>query len=171
VRPAATHRSLPAAGSSGQPGRARRFRLVAFDARESNLVAGDTNGRFDIFVFDRQTQTTERVSRSSAGAEGNNDSLGPSISADGRVVAFTSVADHLVVGDGSFDTDIFVHDRQTHTTVRSSVRTGGTETGVELGSLNAPLSADGRVVAFESEGALVAEDGGVPVDVFVHEQP
>ena len=94
-----------------------------------------------------------------------------SISADGRVVAFTSVADNLVVGDGSFDTDILVHDRQTHTTVQSSVRTDGTETGFELGSLNAPLSADGQVVAFESEGALVAEDG-FPVDVFVHdEQP
>jgi Tol biopolymer transport system component len=95
-----------------------------------------------------------------------------SISADGRLVAFTSDADNLVAGDGNFDTDIFVHDRQTQSTVRSSVRSDGTETGFELGSLNAALSADGQVVAFESEGALVAEDGGFPVDVFVHaEQP
>jgi Tol biopolymer transport system component len=95
-----------------------------------------------------------------------------SISADGRLVAFTSVADNLVVGDGNLDTDIFVHDRQTQSTVRSSMRSDGTETGFELGSLNAALSADGQVVAFESEGALVAEDGGFPVDVFVHdEQP
>jgi Tol biopolymer transport system component len=157
---------------SGSPALSADGRLVAFNSRESNLVAGDTNDRFDIFVFDRQTQTTERVSLSSAGLEGNNDSLGPSISADGRVVAFTSDADNLVVGDGNFDTDIFVHDRQTQTTVRSSVRSDGTETGFELGSLNAALSADGQVVAFESEGALVAEDGGFPVDVFVHdEQP
>ena len=95
-----------------------------------------------------------------------------SMSGDGRLVAFTSDADNLVVGDGNFDTDIFVHDRPTQTTVRASVRSDGTETGVELGSLNAALSADGQVVAFESEGALVAEDGGFPVDVFVHdEQP
>jgi WD40-like Beta Propeller Repeat len=60
-----------------------------------------------------------------------------SISADGRLVAFTSDADNLVAGDGNFDTDIFVHDRQTQTTVRASVRSDGTETGFELGSLNA----------------------------------
>jgi Tol biopolymer transport system component len=147
-------------------------RLVAFDSWESNLVPGDTNGRFDVFVFDRQTQTTERVSLTSAGVEGNNDSTGPSISADGRLVAFTSDADNLVAGDGNFDLDVFVHDRQTHTTVRASVATDGTETGFELGSLNAALSADGQVVAFESEGALVPEDSGFPVDVYVHdEQP
>jgi Tol biopolymer transport system component len=104
--------------------------------------------------------------------EGNNDSIGPSISADGRLVAFTFDADNLVAGDGNFDLDIFVHDRQTQTTVRSSVATDGTETGFELGSLNAALSADRQVVAFESEGALVPEDNGFSVDVFVHdEQP
>ena len=147
-------------------------RLVAFDSWESNLVPGDTNGRFDVFVFDRQAQTTERVSLSSAGVEGNNDSIDPSISADGRLVAFTSDADNLVAGDGNFDLDVFVHDRQAQTTVRASVRSDGTETGFELGSLNAALSADGQVVAFESEGALVPEDSGFPVDVFVHdEQP
>jgi Tol biopolymer transport system component len=145
---------------------------VAFDSWESNLVPGDTNGRFDVFVFDRQAQTTERVSLSSAGVEGNNDSIDPSISADGRLVAFTSDADNLVAGDGNFDLDVFVHDRQAQTTVRASVRSDGTETGFELGSLNAALSADGQVVAFESEGALVPEDSGFPVDVFVHdEQP
>jgi Tol biopolymer transport system component len=104
--------------------------------------------------------------------EGNNDSIGPSISADGRLVAFTFDADNLVAGDGNFDLDIFVHDRQTQTTVRSSVATDGTESGFELGSLNAALSADRQVVAFESEGALAPEDDGFPVDVFVHdEQP
>ena len=75
-----------------------------------------------------------------------------SISADGRLVAFTSDADNLVAGDGNFDTDIFVHDRPTQTTVRAGVRSDGTETGVELGSENASLSAEGQVVTFESEG-------------------
>jgi Tol biopolymer transport system component len=91
---------------------------------------------------------------------------------DGRFVAFTSLAENLVPGDGNFDADVFVHDRVTHTTVRASVRTDGTETGFELGSANPSLSTDGQVVAFESEGALVPQDTGVPVDVFVHdEQP
>jgi len=87
-------------------------------------------------------------------------------------VAFTSDADNLVAGDGNFDLDVFVHDRQTAATVRASVRADGTETGFELGSLNAALSADGQVVAFESEGVLAPEDSGFPLDVFVHdEQP
>jgi Tol biopolymer transport system component len=127
-------------------------RFVAFWSFASNLVPGHTNGRFDVFVFDRQTQTTARVSRSSAGTEGNNDSTGPSISADGRLVAFTSDADNLVAGDGNFDLDVFVHDRQTAATVRASVRADGTETGFELGSLNAALSADGQVVRLRIGG-------------------
>jgi Tol biopolymer transport system component len=93
---------------SGSPSLSADGRLVALHSRESNLVPGDTNGRFDVFVFDRQTQTTERVSVTSAGTEGNNDSTGPSISADGRFVAFTSDADNLVAGDGNFDVDVFV---------------------------------------------------------------
>jgi WD40-like Beta Propeller Repeat len=149
-------------------------RFVAFWSLASTLVPGDTNGTTDVFVHDRQAGTTEQVSvdsrerQSSGGDQGGtfDTNFGrPAISPDGRFVAFTSDADNLVVGDGNFDTDIFVRDRQTQTTVRSSMRSDGTETGVELGSLNASLSADGQVVAFESEGALVAEDGGFPVDV------
>jgi Tol biopolymer transport system component len=137
---------------SGGPSLSADGRLVAFHSWESNLVPGDTNDRFDVFVLDRVSGTMERVSVTSAGTEGNNDSTGPSISADGRVVAFTSDADSLVPGDGNFDTDVFVRDRQAQTTVRASVATDGTETGFELGSGNASLSADDQVVAFESEG-------------------
>jgi Tol biopolymer transport system component len=156
-------------------------RFVAFSSFASNLVPGDTNGTTDVLVHDRQSGTTERVSvdsreRQSVGGDQDgalDTNFGrPSISADGRLVAFTSDAENLVAGDGNFDLDVFVHDRQTQTTVRSSVRTDGTETGFELGSFNAALSADGQVVAFESEGALVPEDSESPVDVFVHdEQP
>jgi Tol biopolymer transport system component len=157
---------------SGAPSLSADGRLVAFQSWESNLVPGDTNGRFDVFVLDRVSGTVERVSVSSAGTEGNNDSTGPSISADGRVVAFTSDADNLVAGDGNFDVDVFVRDRQAQTTVRASVASDGTETGFELGSGNASLSGDGQAVAFQSEGALVPEDSGFPVDIFVHdEQP
>jgi Tol biopolymer transport system component len=147
-------------------------RFVACQSWDGGLVPGDTNDRFDIFVFDRTTGVYERVSVDSAGVEGNNDSLGPAMTPDGRFVAFTSDADNLVAGDGNFDVDVFVHDRVTHTTIRASVRTDGTETGFELGSGNASLSTDGQVVAFDSEGTLVPQDTGFPVDVFVHdEQP
>jgi len=74
-------------------------RLVAFSSQAANLVAGDTNDVVDIFVHDRQTGTTERVSVSTTGEEGNSSSSSPALSADGRFVAFTSFAANLVPGD------------------------------------------------------------------------
>lgn len=106
----------------------------------------------------------------SAGVEGDDWSLNPAISADGRFVAFNSFAGNLVAGDGNFDFDIFVHDRTAHTTVRSSVRTDGSEGDLGLGSLNPSISADGQVVAFESEAGLDPQHSGFPVDVFVHDE-
>jgi Tol biopolymer transport system component len=157
---------------SGGPAISPDGRFVAYHSWDGGLVPGDTNDRYDVFVLDRMSGVLERVSVNSAGVEGNNDSTSPSISSDGRYVAFTSDADNLVTGDGNFDIDVFVRDRLLDTTVRASVRTDGTETGFELGSLNASVSADGQVIAFESEGALVPSDSGFPVDVFVHdEQP
>jgi Tol biopolymer transport system component len=157
---------------SGGPSISADGRYVAYDSWDSNQVPGDTNDRYDIYVLDRNTGTVELVSVSSAQVQGNNDSMSPSISADGRFVAFHSDADNLVAGDGNFDVDVFIRDRAAQTTVRASVRTDGTETGFELASFSASLSADGQVVAFESEGALVPEDSEFPVDVFVHdEQP
>ncbi|MCB0000767.1 MAG: hypothetical protein KDE56_33615, partial [Anaerolineales bacterium] len=88
-------------------------RFVAFFSAASNLVSGDTNDAWDIFVHDRQTGTTSRVSVDSSGNEGNNFSSLFSISNDGRFVAFASSASNLVSGDTSFISDIFVHDRQT----------------------------------------------------------
>src|SRR5207249_4673670 len=84
-------------------------RYVAFDSLASNLVGGDTNGFADIFVHDRLSGATERVSVDSSGAQGNGSSgyfYRPSISADGRYVAFPSLASNLVPGDtnGTWDT-------------------------------------------------------------------
>jgi Tol biopolymer transport system component len=155
---------------SGAPVISVDGRLVAFQSWDDGLVPDDTNDRYDIFVLDRTSGAFERVSVDSAGAQAADDSLGPSMTPDGRFVAFTSYAENLVPGDGNFDTDVMVHDRVTHTTVRASVRTDGTETGFELGSQNASLSTDGQAVAFDSEGALVPQDGGFPVDVFVHDE-
>ena len=73
---------------SGDPSISADGRYVAFMSDASNLVPGDTNGNADIFVYDRQTDSIERVSVASDGTEGNSKSISPSLSADGRYVAF-----------------------------------------------------------------------------------
>jgi Tol biopolymer transport system component len=135
-------------------------RYVAFSSWEDNLVPGDTNNSFDIFVRDRSTGGLERVSLSDAGVQGDDWSLGPAISSDGNLVAFSSLAKNLVAGDNNFDFDVFVRDRAAGTTVRASVRTDGTEGGLSLASFNVAMNADGKVLAFASEADLVATDTG-----------
>jgi Ca2+-binding RTX toxin-like protein len=126
-------------------------RFVAFSSEASNIVPGDTNNYADIFVRDRLTNTTTRVSVDSAGNLGNRDSYSPSISADGRFVAFYSEASKLVPGDTDENGDIFVRDRLTNTTTPVSVNSAGNQTSSES---NFPsISADGRFVAFESFGS------------------
>jgi Tol biopolymer transport system component len=144
-------------------------RFVTFWSRASNLVAGDTNGTDDIFVHDRLTAVTTRVSVASDGAEGNGGSTTPSLSADGRFVAFTSEASNLVPGDTNGMADVFVHDRETGVTTRVSVASDGTQ-GDE-GSFSPALSADGRFVAFMSGAStLVPGDTNQASDVFVHDR-
>ena len=75
----------------------------------------------DIFVFDRETNTTTRVSVANDGTEGNGSSRGPAISADGRYVTYSGDASNLVPGDTNGTTDIFLFDRQTNTTTRVSL--------------------------------------------------
>jgi hypothetical protein len=142
--------------------------VVAFGSGASNLVAGDTNGWFDVFVHERATGITERVSVDSSGAEGNRDSRWPSISVDGQVVAFHSDASNLVAGDSNSTTDVFVHDRATAITERASVDSTGTEANSISGGSS--ISADGQVVAFYGSASnLVAGDTNGAYDVFVHE--
>jgi Tol biopolymer transport system component len=85
-------------------------RFVAFVSHASNLVPGDTNESRDIFVHDRKTGITTRVSVDSAGNEGNGSSVGTSISASGRLVTFGSFASNLVAGDTNGVDDVFVHE-------------------------------------------------------------
>ncbi|MCB9433503.1 MAG: PD40 domain-containing protein, partial [Ardenticatenaceae bacterium] len=143
-------------------------RFVAFESYASNLVSGDSNSRPDIFVHDRQVGTTSRVSVDSSGSEGNDYSFAPSISSDGRFVAFQSRASNLVSGDSNGAYDIFVHDQQMGTTSRVSVDSNGSEANGE--SLNASISGDGRFVAFQSRASnLVSDDTNNAVDIFVHD--
>src|SRR5947207_196032 len=128
-------------------------RYVAFQSQATDLVPGDTNGAMDIFVRDRTTRTTARVSLSSAGAQADNGSYEPAISADGRFVAFESDARNLVPGDTNNSRDIFIRDRMSGTTERVSLSSTGAEgdgTGFFPTGLRPAISANGRFVAFES---------------------
>ncbi|OHD27621.1 MAG: hypothetical protein A2064_00010 [Spirochaetes bacterium GWB1_66_5] len=143
-------------------------RYVAFRSNATNLVAGDTNGTFDVFVHDRQSGTTERVSVDSSENQVGGMSGFVSLSADGRYVAFESFATTLVMGDGNGSQDIFVRDRQGGTTVRVSVDASGVEG--DVASYSPWISADGRYVAFASEATnLVADDNNAARDIFVYD--
>ncbi len=155
-------------GFSAFPSVSADGRYLAFQSAASNLIAGDTNNASDLFVHDRQSGTTERVSISSGGAQGNDRSENPSISADGRYVAFESYATNLVVGDSNSRADVFFHDRQGGTTERVSVASGGAQGN--NGSFAATISVEGRYVAFYSYATnLVSGDTNGDYDVFVHD--
>lgn len=153
-------------------------RFVAFETDASNPVGGDNNCRpgppghrvcSDVFVHDRETGGTERVNVSSRGGRANAGSGGPSISADGRLIAFWSDASNLVPGDTNRSRDVFIRDRLSGKTIRASVSSAGTQT-------NGPsdlcrVSADGRFVAFSSESSnLVPGDTNRNPDVFLHDR-
>ncbi len=145
-------------------------RYVAFYSAATNLVSGDTNGVGDIFVHDRQTGLTTRVSVNSSGheANGENSDSYMAISGDGRYVAFSSEATNLVSGDTNNAGDIFVHDRQTSQTRRVSVASNGAEANGGSGAVD--ISDDGRYVAFSSGGTnLVAGDTNGKADIFVYD--
>ncbi|MCE9579264.1 MAG: tandem-95 repeat protein [Deltaproteobacteria bacterium] len=146
----------------------RDGRYVAFASTLDTLVSGDTNQMLDVFVYDRLTTELERVSVGAAGAQGNGASGTPSISADGRYVAFGSTSTNLVAGDTNGKTDIFVRDRVAHTTTRVSVGSAGAQ-ATGLSSFPA-ISDDGQRVAFLSTAFdLVANDANGVADAFVRD--
>jgi Tol biopolymer transport system component len=160
---------VQANGASDEPSISSDGRYVAFRSNASNLVADDSNSKLDIFVHDRQTDETTRVSVSSSGIQGNGDSYFPSISADGRYVAFHSDADNLVAGDSNEKKDVFVHDRQTGLTEMVSLLSSEEQGNGD--SYSPSISSDGRYVAFSSEaGNLVVNDTNAKVDIFVHDR-
>ena len=153
---------------SEQPAISADGRYVAFRSAASNLVTGDTNGAWDIFVHDRATGATQRVSVSSSGAQGTGTNRDPALSADGRYVAFASTSANLVAGDTNSAQDIFVHDRLTGDTTRVSVDASGTQADAD--SHNPAISADGQTVAFDSDATnLVSGDTNGARDIFVRD--
>jgi len=156
-------------GSSAGSSMSADGRYVAFDSGAENLVPGGTNTEYDVFVHDRVTGQTTRVSVATNSPQADAYSHSPSISADGRYVAFQSWADNLVPGDTNWANDIFVHDRVTGQTTRVSVATGGLQ--ADAHSAFTSISADGRYVAFSSDADnLVPGDTNDRGDVFVHDR-
>ncbi|HYN89824.1 MAG TPA: hypothetical protein VER55_14925 [Ardenticatenaceae bacterium] len=167
----ANHRSfVPTISADG--------RYVAFVSEATNLVDGDSNGKEDVFVHDRESGATIRVSVASDGSEAQGESDYPAISADGRFVAFVSDAPNLAGGDANGTYDVFVHDTQTGMTTRISVASDGSE-GDRI-STHPSISAEGRFVSFSSQATNLASDNPhrcgdvVPTqpcfDVFVHDR-
>jgi Tol biopolymer transport system component len=158
---------------SSRPSISADGRYVAFNSYASNLVSGDTNNTFDIFVYDTVANTTRIVSVDDNGTQGNDGSSRPSISADGRYVAFNSNASNLVSGDTNNANDIFVYDTVANTTSRVSVDSNGTlgnSFPYDPFSYKPSLSADGRYVAFDSDASnLVSDDTNGDYDIFVYD--
>jgi len=154
-------------GPSDAPVISADGRYVAFTSDAANLVPGDTNGVADVFLRDMRTRTIQRVNVSATGAQADALAVSPTMSADGRYVAFTSEA-ALVPDDTNGAADVFLHDLRTGTTVRVDLATdGGQAAG---GSYGPMISADGRHVVFTSDATnLVPGDTNGVADVFVRD--
>lgn len=129
----------------------RDGRYVAFDSSASNLPGGTDLSRSNAYVRDLRSGTTRLVSAGAGGGPADDSSFEPSISRDGRYVAFRSYASNLVPGDTNERADVFVRDLRCGTVRRASVGEDGTQSD---GSSLAPvLTADGRYVAYSSDAA------------------
>jgi hypothetical protein len=168
-----TRVSVSSTGAQGQgdsywPSISADGRYVAFETRARELVPNDVNyGYSDIVVHDRRTRRTERVSVDSRGAQANFESRAPSITPDGRFVAFDSWADNLVPGDTNQSLDVFIHDRTERLTTRVSIDDAGHE--ADDNSHAPALTSDGRFVAYSSVASdLPGGDSNETYDVYVH---
>ncbi|MBA3745508.1 hypothetical protein [Sporichthya sp.] len=141
-------------------------RYVAFSSEVRDLVPGDTNRVFDSFVLDRRTKKITRVSVGTRGNQGNGESSGAVISADGRYVAFSTSATNLIRGDTNKADDIYVRDLRERTTRRVSARAdGGQPNGISGGPV---LSADGRYLLYLSaaNNLMAGGKGGATFHIY-----
>ncbi|WP_052120677.1 beta strand repeat-containing protein [Inquilinus limosus] len=141
-------------------------RYVVFQSTATNLVGGDVNGFFDVFLRDTVTGTTTLISTATGGTQGNNVSSLPLITDDGRYVVFTSIATNLVGGDTNAVLDVFMRDTSTGVTTRVSTASDGSQ--ANGASQNIDITGDGRFVSFQSTATnLVGGDSNGLSDVFV----
>ncbi len=162
--------SIEPNGPSSQAAISADGQIVAFVSAATNLVEHDTNGQLDVFVCDRRTGRIELVSRNARGELGNGDSILPALSADGRFVAFKSLASNLVDDDRNGTVDVFVRDRLAGTTQRVSVSFLGRDAN---GTSYAPaIDCSGRFVAFGSEANnIFREDFNQLPSMFLRDLP
>jgi Tol biopolymer transport system component len=160
----------PGDGISSSPSISSNGNFIAFESRATNLIDSDIDNVLKhVFVFNRTSGTMIRISEELDGTPGDGNSIAPSISDDGKVVAFESRATNLVADDNKNVSDIFVHDRTSipGTTTRVSVDSLGSE--ADNGSFAPSISDDGNFVAFESIATnLVDNDNKNVSDVFIH---
>jgi Tol biopolymer transport system component len=159
----------PGNGESGGQILSADGRYVAFVSFADDLVPGDTNGEWDVFVRDLQTGQTRLVSVGLNGQQGNDVAWLTSMSADGRYVGFDSKADNLASGDTNGQSDVFVRDLQTRQTFLVSAGLNGRPGSGE--SFGPDLSVDGRYVVFGShaDDLLPLPGNAGALDVFVHD--
>ena len=157
----------PANGASDSAMIAGGGRYVVFASDATDLVAGDTNGASDVFRRDLLTNTTIRVSLSSAGAQiVDGDSFEPSVADDGSRIEFGSDSPSIVASDLNDSDDVFVRNVTTSTTTRVSVATNGDET--DFGAYDGVISGDASTVVFTTDTGLVATDVNDEDDVYRH---
>jgi len=155
--------------ASNYPTISANGRYIAFESAASNLVGSDSNKAVDVFLHDRQTGDTIRVSVKSDGSQGDSFSQHPAISADGSAIAFESKATNLVANDTNGLVDIFVRDRVAGATERVSV--AGSDTQANGPSESPTLSGDGKFVAFRSiAGNLVAGDSNGKYHIYLRDR-
>jgi Tol biopolymer transport system component len=157
-------------GESGRVTISRTGGLVAFDSYASNLVAGDTNGDSDIFLYDVAADELELLTHDRSGGPTNGSSGLPDMSANGRYVAFVSRATDLVKGDDNGVLDVFVLDSKTGTTEIVSARKSGVLGNKD--STSPRISSNGRYVAFDSHSTNLSRlrDRNHRTDVFIHDR-
>ena len=142
-------------------------RYVAFQSVATNLTGSTTGAHSQVYLRDQVAGTTVMVSAMDAMHGGDDDSIRPSVSADGQYVAFQSLATDLGPYDGNTLQDVYVRDVTTRTTVRVSRPVTGSETDGTNGSGDPMISADGRYVAFDSDATnIVPGDTDMEPDVF-----
>lgn len=157
-------------GRCCQPRLSEDGRHVLFVSTASNLVAGDHNGVEDLFLRDRQTGATRMVNVRADGRPGRSTTasseVAGSVSADGRLVAFSSRQQDLVAGDSNQTADVFLHDTTTGSTVLLVTGIGGAP--ADAGARHPSISASGRYVAFESASTnLLAGPAGSAPQVYL----
>jgi Tol biopolymer transport system component len=150
--------------TAGEPAMSADGRYVAFSSDATNLVADDTNDATDIFVRDLTTNTTQRVSITTAGVQVDDNSYTPSISDDGRYVAFISDSDDLSSLDNNQSSDAYVYDRSTKAVKLASIA-GGVQ--ADFGISEAVLSGDGKHLAFTTDTDLLIGDENISDDVYL----